>query len=318
MSARPVSIVVPSLDDRDLLERHLPPLLAELDRRAAGDELLIVDDTGAGVLAPWLAEHFPRAQCLAQAHNAGFAPALLAGVRAARHELVFSMNPDVRVRARFLEPLVEALADARVFAAVPLVLLHGKEDQVESATELRWQRGELSIGQPGLEGAAADCKQGRRAVAYAIGGSCLLRKSEFLALGGFDELFAPFYYEDVDLGWEAWKRGRTVVLEPSSVIEHHHRGTIKRRVSAELVRAVIERNRFLFTWKHLDEPERAREHFAALHRLALDALLCGERDVLEWLLLALERLELLEAARARTTHTGPSFGALLEQSSRPL
>src|SRR5262249_22491213 len=52
MSAR-VSVVIPALDDRELLARNLPPLLDELTRRAAGDELIVVDDTGEDRLAAW-------------------------------------------------------------------------------------------------------------------------------------------------------------------------------------------------------------------------------------------------------------------------
>ena len=48
--ARAVSIVLPCLDDRELLTTHLPPLLAEIDRRGAGDEILVVDDNATNRL----------------------------------------------------------------------------------------------------------------------------------------------------------------------------------------------------------------------------------------------------------------------------
>ncbi len=50
----PVSVVIPSLADRELLSLALAPLLAELDRRALGDEVIVVDDSGAGALTEWL------------------------------------------------------------------------------------------------------------------------------------------------------------------------------------------------------------------------------------------------------------------------
>ena len=56
---RPVSVVMPSLDDLDLFERHLPALFVELEKHDADDELVVVDDTGRNVLAPALAARWP-------------------------------------------------------------------------------------------------------------------------------------------------------------------------------------------------------------------------------------------------------------------
>ena len=60
-------------------------------------------------------------------------------------------------------------------------------------------------------------------VAFAVGGTCLFRRVEFLAGGGFDPLYEPFYWEDIDLCWQAWSAGRRVLYQPASVVEHHHR-----------------------------------------------------------------------------------------------
>jgi len=56
---KPVTIVIPALDDRALLAAHLPAVLAELRARNVGDEVVVVDDTGSGVLESWLTQEFP-------------------------------------------------------------------------------------------------------------------------------------------------------------------------------------------------------------------------------------------------------------------
>jgi GT2 family glycosyltransferase len=294
---RPVSVVLPSLDDLDLLEAGLPPLLEELERRGQGDEVVIVDDTGRNVLGPALAERFGTVRVLAMEKNGGYAAALLAGMRAAQHPLVFSMNPDVRVRPGFLDPLVACLAEPEVAAVVPRVLLGGQEERIESLTYLEEKAGLLVVDQPGL-GDVVDAPRLRLgSVAFAIGGACLLRRDEFLESGGFDPLFEPFYWEDVDWGWQQWRAGRCILYQPASVVEHHHRGTIGRRLGADFVRAVIERNRLLFTWKHAQGREFQRRHLAACHRWALDAYLADRREDLVWLAFALDRVEQALAAR---------------------
>ncbi len=291
----PVSIVIPSLFDPELFERSFPPLLAELGRRAVKDEVLVVDDTGDASIEPWMTAHFPTVRILSRDANGGFGKALLDGVRAAKHDLVFCMNPDVVVRPGFLEPLVACLDDPGVHSAVPQILLHGDDDQIESVTEIRIRQGLGEVGQPGLDGRASEFRDAVIPVAYAIGGACLLRQSEFGL--GCDPIYEPFYWEDVDLGWAAWREGREVLYAPQSVVEHHHRGTIKSRTQEGMVRAIIEKNRLLFQWKFLDTPKEIHDHIAALYRLAVDAWLSDERDQLVWLALALDQVDEVRASR---------------------
>jgi GT2 family glycosyltransferase len=210
-------------------------------------------------------------------------------MEAARHELCFSMNPDVVVRAGFLEPLIECLDDPATAAAVPKVLLNGDEDRIESLVTLELVDGMLEIAQPGLEVGPKAGATTARSVAFAVGGACLLRKAEFLKGGGFDPLFEPFYWEDVDWCWSQWRAGRKSVYVPASIVEHHHRGTIGRLVPSELVRAALEKNRLLFHWKYIDDPELLQTHIAALYRLVFEAWLEERREDLVWLNLALHQ-----------------------------
>jgi GT2 family glycosyltransferase len=293
---QPVSIVVPSLFDPELFDQSLPPLLAELERRDLDDEVLVVDDTGEGLCEPWLAKRYPTVRTLSREENGGYGKALAEGVAAARHALVFCMNPDVVVHEGFLEPLVACLAKKTVHSAVPRILLHGDPERIESVTEIRVRTGLGEVGQPGLEGRAAEFEEETVPVAYAIGGACLLRRDEFVA-SGCDPLYEPFYWEDVDVGWNAWRQGREVLYAPASVVEHHHRGTIGRRVDEDMVRAMIEKNRLLFQWKFLDTEAEIEEHLAALYRSAVDAWMRDDRQELIWLALALDQLDEVRASR---------------------
>ncbi|MCH8031270.1 MAG: hypothetical protein IIB09_05575, partial [Bacteroidetes bacterium] len=65
--------------------------------------------------------------------------------------------------------------------------------------------------------------EAERPVPFCVGGAFLVRREEFLEGEGFDPLFEPFYWEDVDLCLAAWRRGRRVLEVPLSVVEHHHR-----------------------------------------------------------------------------------------------
>jgi GT2 family glycosyltransferase len=294
---RPVSVVMPSLDDLDLFERHLPALLEELERRSGRDEVVVVDDTGRNVLAAGLAR-WPGVRVVAMPKNAGFARAMTAGIEAARHELVFAMNPDVHVRRGFLDPLVACLSEDDVWAVVPRILLGGRENEIESWAFLRERNGLIELDQPALRGGPEVRALRLAPVAFAVGGACLYRKADFLATG-FDPLYEPFYWEDIDFSWAGWRAGKRVLYQPASVVEHQHRGTIGRRVPKDFVRAMVERNRLLFSWKHIDSPELQRRHLAALYRWALDTYLEDRREDLVWLAFALDELQRALASRAK-------------------
>lgn len=283
----PVSVVIPVFEARAQLAANLPALLAELELRALGDEVIVVDDGGADGLDSWMAESFPppatfdsaRAdvRVLRRKKNAGYERAALDGARAAGHAHVLLLAPDVRVRAGFLAPLCAALADPIVAAASPRIL--GADGR--GLPRLVWRGGLLEI-EPG----DADGTDGEPVdAAYASSSALLARRDELLA-AGFDARFAPGELADVDLSWTWKKSGRRVVSVPRSVVERAA-GT-DAAPSADLAGTLATRNRLLLTWKHLDAPDRRCEHVEALEARALDALLAGRRQELAALALALD------------------------------
>jgi glycosyltransferase involved in cell wall biosynthesis len=111
---------------------------------------------------------------------------------------------------------------------------------------------------------------------YGGGGSCAFDRRKFLELGGFDELLAPFYMEDTDLGFMAWKRGWKVLYQPGSVVYHEHRGTIGNRFSEAQIHAVLKKNNLLFCWKNIHEWRRLAAHFFFSYGAALVSLVSGD------------------------------------------
>ena len=299
-----LSILVPALDDRELLAEALPLILAEAAASGLEWELLVIDDTGSGALLEWLGREFPEAGCLVREVNGGFATATLTGARAARGGVLCVLNPDVRIRPGFFAPLMERLVASDVFAVAPLVLRDGEQSD-ESLPHLVQEDGAIVIRSAAdvVPGESAPGHEDGYPVAFALGGAFCVRRVEFLAQGGFDSLFEPFYFEDVDLCWSAWRSGRRVVVDPRAVAEHKNRGTIGAHVPEKLVRASIEKNRHLFAWKHLDG-EALEAYLDGLGEELADAVASEDRERLGWLTLALDQLpEALQARRRAQVHS---------------
>jgi len=87
----------------------------------------------------------------------------------------------------------------------------------------------------------------RREVDYCSGALLLVRRDAFTELGGFDDRFAPAYYEDADLCLGLRARGHRVLFEPRAAARHHEHGSS----STEAAWAQIIRNheRFADKWK---------------------------------------------------------------------
>jgi O-antigen biosynthesis protein len=251
------SLVIPNWNGRDLLERFLPSWVAAIVDHP-DSEIVIVDNGSTDGSVDWVREHYPRVRVLALPKNLGFGGGSNAGFRAARHDIVVLLNSDMRVETDFLAPLLEGFLDESVFAVSCQIFLSDptKRREETGLTEGWWRDGGLRVGhrEDGAVDRVFPCF-------YGGGGSCAFDRHKFLELGGFDELLAPFYLEDTDLGFMAWKRGWKVLYQPASVVFHEHRGTIGRRFTAGYIESILQKNFLLFTWKNIHEWSRLGSHF---------------------------------------------------------
>ncbi len=274
MNGRAISVVIPSWNGLALLEEHLPSVI-DASAGLAGAEVIVVDDGSNDGTGDAIPRRFPSVRLVPRAANGGFGPAANDGVEAARGEAVLLLNSDVSVAAGTLERLLETLnSSSRAFACVPSIVRRDTRED-EALTRMRFRRGVVSTSLGGIAGADP---------AYACGGAMAFRRRDFLALGGFDPLFAPFYWEDVDHSYRARKRGRRILHVASAAVLHDHGRTIGTRCDRRRVQRTYERNRLLFTWKNLTDPAARRKHAAFLPlKLAWDlathrAFVAGFRD----------------------------------------
>ena len=254
--ASAASVVIPNWNGRDLLAKYIPPLLEALAGNPK-NEIVVVDNGSEDGSAEFLREQFPSVRVVALPQNLGFGGGSNAGFREARNDIVVLLNSDMRVDRGFLAPLLAGFTDEKVFAVSCQIFLSDPEKRREETglTEGWWEDGSLRVSHredPEIN-QIYPCF-------YGGGGSCAFDRRKFLELGGFDELLAPFYLEDTDVGYLAWKRGWKVLYEPASKVWHEHRGTIGRKFSPEYIDSVLKKNFLLFVWKNIHDWRRIIEH----------------------------------------------------------
>ena len=253
-----VSVVIPTLDGREVLEGCLASL-GRLDYPRSRLEAVVVDNASRDDTASWLAEHYPEVRVLRNRENRGFAPATNQGARAARSPQVLAfLNNDVQVDAGWLRPLVAPIVRGRAAATVGKMLSADGRLIDHAGGGLNWQGIAISHGyhQPDKPeyGFPRQCL-------FACGGAMAMDAGVFQELGGFDEEFFA-YYEDSDLGWRTWIAGYEVHYVPDSVCSHHHSLT-SRRFPSETMRLLQVRNPLLSCFKNYDD-ENLRKVLPAL------------------------------------------------------
>jgi len=260
-NTRPVnqaaSLVIPNWNGKDLLERFLPSWMAAIARHP-GSEVIVVDNGSTDGSAEWMRTNYPDVRLLALPRNLGFGGGSNAGFQAAKNDVVVLLNSDMRVESDFLGPLLAGFTDETVFAVSCQIFLADRTKRREETglTEGWWQDGGLRVGH--REDPEVNCLF---PCFYGGGGSCAFDRRKFFELGGFDELLAPFYLEDTDLGFLAWKRGWKVLYQPASIVHHEHRGTIGKRYGPDYIQSILQKNFLLFCWKNIHGWKRLAPHF---------------------------------------------------------
>ncbi|MGA7987925.1 MAG: glycosyltransferase family 2 protein [Candidatus Dormiibacterota bacterium] len=230
-----VSVVMVTFNRWDLTRQALS-LLAEVTEPRF--EVIVVDNASSDGTAEHLTS-VAGAKVLRNARNLGFGPANNQGAAMARGRHLLLLNSDAWVRPGWLDPLVDIVeADPAVAAVAPKLLY--PDARLQEAGSIIWRDARVrNYGDGDLPNKPEYLF--RRTVDYASAACLLVRRSAFIAVGGFDPLFAPMYCEDVDLCLALAAGPGRVVYQPRSVVEHIRGASGSGGVQA----ARIERNRRL-------------------------------------------------------------------------
>ncbi len=245
-----ISVVIPTYKKVSELIVNLKHNLPHL----AGCEVIVVNDDPQTDLN-LLKKTFPQIKILTNHKNLGFAGAVNRGIEASTGRYVFLLNSDVRLNNdQFKEAVGLFKKNDKLFAVA--FAQKEKDGSLVAKNRLRFSSGHFSHSK------ALDVTSGP--TAWAEGGSSIFDRQKLVSVGLFNEIFAPFYWEDIDLSYRAWKMGYEVIFDSSVVVEHHHESTIGNFYSKQKIETVSYRNSFLFTWKNLTDPTLIASHLLLL------------------------------------------------------
>ena len=215
-----LSIIVVNFNGKHFLKDCLESIYAS---EASGAEVIIVDNASSDGSCEYLRREFPSVTVMSLDRNYGFAEANNRGAEAASGVFLLFLNNDTIVTPGWSKNLLDVLSsDPVVGATGSKLLLYNQPGKVNSAgANIVFNGGGYDIGFMDADSDKHNISGPRGAVCAA---SIMVRREEFLSLGGFDPLYF-MYFEDVDLCWRYWLAGYRVLYVPRSVVYHRFGGT---------------------------------------------------------------------------------------------
>jgi len=235
------TIVLLTYKRPDLLEARFNELF-NYYRNRQQIELLIIDNGSEGVATrlvidscrwksdDYIEKHDPASKWFLDVRrieeNRGFAHGMNHGLRRAFGKVVHLLSDDVHVYGDFVTLVDHALSV--------------NSSTLYAAEIINWRAGWNVFG---------DLK-----IDYPAGHYLAAHRDIWRLLGGLDETFLPYDYEDVDLGMKAMKKG-VPVKAVSLPLEHSAAGTIGYN-SERMEHTIRMRAKFAEKWGLMNQPER--------------------------------------------------------------
>jgi len=243
--------VVLNYNGRHLLQENLASVVSAAQKVAGGCDVIVLDNSSTDDSVEFLKENYPGVLVeIAPSNRILYSYNELC--QRLRHKYVVLLNNDLRLRDDSLSVLLPHFASPDIFA-VSAVLLDAEGRTITRRRNLaESHRGLFQCAQVEVQEVAPTMDAGCCAV---------YDREKLVALGGFDELYWPFYWEDRDLSYVAWKRGYRVLVEPRSLMCHRHHATIQ---DTSQNRTTDHRNAHLFFWKNITDPLLIANHIVWL------------------------------------------------------
>jgi GT2 family glycosyltransferase len=241
-----ITLIITNWNGKDLLRECLPSVLKAVafDSKRCY-EIMVVDDCSTDDSLVILEKEFPEVRRVKPPVNLGFQRANNYGIEQTQSRLVMPMNNDIKLDEDALFHLAEHFEKGNVFSVSGMFFGFDGKTFLYGNRGGYFRNGHFYL----YEKAPDDTTQ----TLFACGGAFMVDRERYLQLGGFDNLYHPLYYEEIDLSYRALKRGWEVRYEPKSIAYHKVQSTITKQEKKRRIGLISARNNYLFVWKNISD-----------------------------------------------------------------
>ncbi|MDP9078038.1 MAG: glycosyltransferase family 2 protein [Bacteroidota bacterium] len=267
-----VSIIIPNYNGRQLLEQYLPFTLAAIKKAGTVYEVIIVDDCSTDDSVAFIRSHYPELILVAAPENKGFSHACNLGIAASQYDLIMLLNSDVKLTEDYFEHQWKYFLRWDTFGVMGRIIdMDG--DHIQDAARMPKFNG-LKLKTDYFY--YTNNENDRLFTFYLSGANALIDAAKLKQIGGFYEIFSPFYCEDNELGLRAWKLNWKCYYEHNAVCRHLLSASTKQYKTPQWVKSVYFRNRFYMHALHFDGLARFAWYFQITIVDLLPKLIIGQ------------------------------------------
>jgi GT2 family glycosyltransferase/glycosyltransferase involved in cell wall biosynthesis len=191
-------------------------------------ELIVVDNNSDDKTKTFL-NKLQNVTVLYNKENVGFGNACNQGAEKARGEYLLFLNNDTLLTPGWLEPLLHRIKTIPDCGSVGGKILDFN-GLIQEAGGIITKNGNCKVLGAGQSPNLYDYSFFRE-VDHCTAACFLIKKSVFQKINGFDKIYSPAYYEDVDLSMAVRHAGYKIYYEPKSVIYHNqHTSSSKKSI----------------------------------------------------------------------------------------
>jgi len=239
-----ITLIITNWNGSNLLRECIPTVLeaVRFDRHHCY-EVMVIDDCSTDNSLKIIADEFPEVRTEQTPQNLGFQEANNYAVKLAESKIVMPMNNDIKLDPKALHYLAQHFDNKDTFAVSGKIFAFDQTTFLYGNRGGYFQKGHFHL----YEKPPEDDSQ----TLFACGGAFMVNRQKYLDLGGFDSMYHPLYYEEIDLSYRALKRGWKVHYEPQSIAYHKVQATITRQEKRWRISLISARNNYLFVWKNI-------------------------------------------------------------------
>lgn len=248
-----VSVVIPNYNGKHLFEQTLVPLFMALNRAQLEYEVIVVDDCSTDNSVDFLRQNFPQVRVIRNEVNMGFSPTINRGIQAARKDLVHLLNSDVKLLPDYYTHLLAYFQQEDTFGVMGRIV-NWDDDGIQDGAKLPTFQGAKIKTFKNYLPSETPFEKGILTM-YLSGAEALVDRAKLVMLGGFDELFAPYYIEDYELSLRAWRMGWKCYYEHQAVCRHKTSSSIRSKSRKRQIQTIYYRNKIFLHAIHLPKAQ---------------------------------------------------------------
>ena len=244
-----ISVVIPNYNGRQLLNDNLPLMYEALRKARVDYEIIISDDCSTDDSVTFIKNTYPDIILLQQPANKGFSATINKGIMHAGKDLVLALNSDVKLLPDYFTAQFKYFERSDTFGVMGKII--GVDtDEIQDGAKYPAKKGLTLISTINYVLKEEDTSFWTPSL-FLSGANALMDRKKLQELQGFDEIYSPFYKEDVDLCIRAWRLGWKCYYEGKALCRHPASTTIASYNKKKKIKTISLRNKIAFHNIHL-------------------------------------------------------------------